>query len=123
MAAAPDPRRSHPRVRPSLGQRIEIHIMGDGFLDVLSAYDIGTGGVAVSVPHDFRGCDIDEPVNLIIKLGSDRPFAAQGIIRHLSQNAGGHMFGVQFTSIAPQHVETIRRYVEAVLAERGQTSE
>lgn len=97
--------------------------MGDGFLDVLSAYDIGIGGIAVTVPHDFRGCDIDEPVNLIIKLGSDKPFTAQGIIRHLTENSVGHMFGVQFTDIAPQHVETIRRYVEAVLAERGRITE
>jgi len=90
--------------------------MGDGFLDVLPAYDIGIGGVAVSVPHDFRGCDIDEPVNLIIKLGSDRPFRARGIIRHLSKHADGHMFGVQFTNIAPDNVERIRRYVDAALA-------
>lgn len=93
--------------------------MGNGFLDVLPAHDIGVGGVAVSVPHDFRGSDIDEPVTLVIKIGSERPFTAQGAIRHLSEHASGHMFGIQFTKIAPEHAERIRRYVEAVLAERG----
>lgn len=93
--------------------------MGSGFLDVLPAYDIGVGGVAVSVPHDFQGSDIDEPVNLIIKIGSERPFTARGVIRHLSKHAHGHMFGVQFTQISAEHVERIRRYVEAVLAEGG----
>jgi len=95
--------------------------MGEGFLDVLPAYDIGIGGVAVSVSHDFRGCDIDEPVKLIITIGSDRPFSAQGIIRHLSKHASGHLYGVQFTKIAVGHVRRIQRYVEAVLAEGGES--
>lgn len=95
--------------------------MGDGFLDVLPAYDIGIGGMAVSVPHDFRGCDINEPVKLIITIGSDRPFSAQGIIRHLSKHAGAHLFGVQFTKIAAENVQRIQRYVEAALAEGGES--
>jgi hypothetical protein len=93
--------------------------MGEEFLDVLSARDISVGGVAVCVPHDFQGCDIDRPVELLIKIGREKPFTARGVIRHLSKNTGNHFFGVQFTQIAAEHVEQIRHYVEHRLAEGG----
>jgi hypothetical protein len=94
--------------------------MGEGFLEVLAARDIGVGGVAVCVPHDFRGCDIDRPVELVIKIGHEKPFMARGVIRHLSKAPADHFFGVKFTKVAPEHLEQIRRYVVRRLAEGGE---
>ncbi len=112
-------KREHARVRPAPGTTIEVHLMGDGFLEVLNARDISVGGVAVFVPHDFGGCDIDAPIDVIVKLGSDKPFTARGIIRHLSTKAGDHFFGVQFTRVSDENLARIGRYVERRLAQGG----
>ena len=117
--AEPDRNREHPRVRPAPGQTIELHIMGDGFLEVLQARDISIGGVAVFVSHDFSGCHIDDPVDVIVKLGQERPFTARGVIRHLSRHSSDHFFGVKFVDLSADNLERIRRYVERRLAEGG----
>ena len=119
MGAPPDAKREHARVKPASGQPIEVHIMGDGFLEVLRARDISVGGLAVFVSHDFNGCDIDDPVDVIIKLGQERPFTVRGIIRHASRHANDHFFGVKFSNLSAEHMERIRRYVERRLAEGG----
>jgi hypothetical protein len=93
--------------------------MGNGFLEVLNARDISIGGVAVFVPHDFHGCDIDDPIDVIVKLGGDKPFTARGIIRHTSNKAGDHFFGVQFTRVSDENLARIGRYVERRLAQGG----
>jgi hypothetical protein len=115
----PDRQREHPRVRPAPGQSIEVHIMGNGFLEVLPARDISIGGVAVFVSHDFSGCDINDPVDVIVKLGQERPFTTRGVIRHLSLHANDHFFGVKFINLSADNLERIRRYVERRLAEGG----
>jgi hypothetical protein len=93
--------------------------MGDGFLEVLRARDISVGGLAVFVPHDYSGCDINDPVDVIVKLGQERPFTVRGIIRHASRHANDHFFGVKFTNLSADNTERIRRYVERRLAEGG----
>jgi hypothetical protein len=111
--------REHPRVRPLPGTTIEVHIMGSGFLEVLSARDISVGGVAIVVPHDFSGSSIDDPVDVIVKLGSEKPFTARGVIRHLSKNAGDHFFGVQFIGLSDENLARVQRYVDKRLAQGG----
>jgi hypothetical protein len=93
--------------------------MGDGFLEVLRARDISEGGVAVFVSHDFQGCQIDAPVDVIVKLGADKPFTARGIIRHLSAQANDHFFGVKFIRVSDENLAKIRKYVERRLAQGG----
>jgi len=116
----PGKQREHLRVRPAPGTKIEIHLMGAGFLEVLHARDISEGGVAVFVPHDFGGCDIDDPVDVIVKLGHEKPFTARGIIRHLSKGSSSdHFFGVQFTRISDDNLARIRQYVDRRLAQGG----
>ena len=117
--ADPGKQREHARVRPAPGTKIEIHLMGDGFLEVLDARDISEGGVAVFVPHDFSGCSIDAPVDVIVKLGPEKPFTVRGIIRHLSKSASDHFFGVKFTRISDANLVRLRQYVEKRLAQGG----
>ncbi len=94
--------------------------MGTGFLEVLRARDISEGGVAVFVAHDFSGCAIDDPVDVIVKLGREKPFTARGVIRHLSKGEGNHFFGVKFVRISDENLARIRQYVERRLAEGGE---
>jgi hypothetical protein len=85
----------------------------------LRARDISEGGVAVFVPHDFQGCQIDDPVDVIVKLGSEKPFTARGIVRHLSAQANDHFFGVKFIRVSDENLAKIRKYVERRLAQGG----
>ena len=109
-------------MRPAPGTRIEVQIMGSGFLEVLNARDISVAGIGVFVAHDFTGCAIDDPVDLIVKLGSDKPFSARGVIVHKSTSASDHFFGVKFTRIADDHLEKLRQYVERRLAQGGEAN-
>jgi c-di-GMP-binding flagellar brake protein YcgR len=117
--AQPATQREHPRVKPAAGQHIEVHIMGAGFLEVLRARDISIGGLAVIVAHGFRGYDINDPVDLVVKLGLERPFSARGIIRHQSKQASVPFFGIKFTEISADNLERVRRYVDKRLGEGG----
>ena len=94
--------------------------MGNGFLEVLRARDISVGGVAVFVAHDFQGCSIDDPVDVIVKLGHEKPFTARGIIRHSSAAANDHFFGVKFVKISDDNLARIRQYVDRRLAQGGE---
>ena len=111
--------REHPRVTPAPGSRIEVHIMGTGFLEVLHARDISVAGIGVFVAHDFVGCATDDPVELVVKLGPEKPFSARGVIVHMSKIAGDHFFGLNFTQIGDDHLDKIRRYVERRLGQGG----
>ncbi len=109
--------RKAPRARPLDAEPVRIDIMGDGFLEVLVARDISVGGVGVFVRHDFQGCDIDSEVELIVKLGAERPFKARGVIRHGVRQGAKHFFGVEFVELGEQHRELVQGYVERCLKE------
>ena len=93
--------------------------MGAGFLEVLHARDISVGGVAVFVAHDFKGYDIDDPVDVIVKLGHEKSFTVRGVIVHLSARANDHFFGVRFMNISPENLARVQQYVERGLAQSG----
>jgi hypothetical protein len=107
--------RKDPRARPLDEAPVRIDIMGEGFLEVLVARDIGVGGVGVFVPHDFHGCDIDSEVDLIVKVGGARPFKTRGAIRHRGSRGTSHFYGVEFVGLSPEQREIIGKYVDACL--------
>lgn len=113
--------RTHARVRPSPRAPIEIQVMGDGFLDILVARDISLGGLGVHVEHNFVGCNIEESVDLVIKLPHEKAFIARGCVRHLTSLESSHLFGVQFTQLPPGGERLIEAYVRQRLAEGGGT--
>lgn len=93
---------------------LEVHIMGDAFLDVLFAKDISVSGVGVHVHHRFRGCNIDNEVDLILKLVNEEPFKAKGIIRNkkeIEDSPDKGYFSVEFTDIANQSTSIIDGFV------------
>jgi hypothetical protein len=92
---------------------VRVDIMGNGFLEVLSARDVSVGGLGVSVPHGFVGCDTNSQVDLIVTLGRGRPFKTRGVIRHSSRSGADHVFGVEFIALAPEHLALVEAYVAA----------
>jgi c-di-GMP-binding flagellar brake protein YcgR len=106
-------KRRHERIVPDENDPIEIQIMGSGFLDEINARDISISGIGILVPSAFEGCNIDEPVELIITLPRVRSFKAKGIIRHSNaQLTQKGIFGVEFTWIEPNHKDDIPQYID-----------
>ena len=95
-------------------QPIEVQIMGDVFLDILKAKDISTNGIGVHVPHEFRGCNINDEVDLILTLSNERPFNAKGVIINSSSSSGGY-FSVEFTGITSENKNLIYNYIHTRL--------
>jgi hypothetical protein len=110
------------RVQADPSAPIRVDIMGRGFLDVLSARDISIGGLGISVPHGFAGCDIDSEVELIITLGRTRPFKARGAIRHHGRPGSEHVFGVEFTTLSSEQQQAIEAYIGSCLRRRSRRS-
>jgi hypothetical protein len=107
--------RKNPRARPLDAAPVRVDIRGEGFLEVLVARDISVGGIGVFVPHDFHGCDLDSEVDLIVKVGTARPFKTRGVIRHRAQQGAAHFYGVEFVGLAPEQQEVVAQYVESCL--------
>ncbi len=108
--------RQKQRVRPGLGDPVEIQIMGTDFLDIFLARDVSETGMGIEVPYKFEGCDIDHPIELIITLPPDNCFKASGIIRHSDVKLSKQgIFGVEFISIQHGHENDIKIYINEML--------
>jgi c-di-GMP-binding flagellar brake protein YcgR len=106
------PIRPYRRVQPPPSEPIEVQILSETSIDILHARDISIGGVGVYVPHGFRGCKIEDELDLVITLPRTRTFSAKGVIRHVTgvPDLSGY-FGVEFTYVAPEHRALIQEYV------------
>lgn len=102
------------RVPTEDDQPIEVQIMGDVFLDILKAKDISTNGIGVHVPHEFKGCNINDEVDLILTLSNERPFNAKGVIIQSSSSSRGY-FSVEFTGITSENKNLIYNYIHTKL--------
>ncbi len=104
-------KRKYPRVRTGSGD-VEVHIMGPGFLEVLAAEDISEGGIQVRCVHRFAGCDIGQPVELVLKLRGAPSFLARGKILHIrDKGEKGEFFGVKFSELTQKNRERLRSFV------------
>ncbi|MBU0728993.1 MAG: PilZ domain-containing protein [Proteobacteria bacterium] len=107
--------RKEKRVLPLELEPVEVQIMGDGFLDILNARDIGRNGIGIFVPPSFASAGIEKEVTLIISLPGFKSFDAAGVIMHkkLQDNDSGNIcFGINFTKIRSYDQEILRTYVE-----------
>lgn len=77
-----DNKRRNQRVVPLPLETVEVQIMGDGFLEIASAQDIGVSGVGINVPQGFEELKIIGEVELIITIPNVESFKARGIIKH-----------------------------------------
>lgn len=100
------------RVKPLDGEPVEVQIMGGGSIDILNAFDISINGIGVKLPAYFSVGDVRREVSLIISLPHSKPFAAKGILRHVTE---GDCFGVEFTSITKPALGKIQHYISEVM--------
>jgi c-di-GMP-binding flagellar brake protein YcgR len=117
--------RKNERVVPDESDPIEVQIMGDGFLEILTAKDIGPGGVGIYVEHGFQGLNIIRDVEIVISIPGEKSFKARGVIKHKRQLSNYHsekqdFFGILFTQICNKHRQLLERYVEERFEEKRQ---
>ena len=111
--------RDDTRFRPRPGSPVSVQVMGPNSLDVLLARDIALKGVGVNVPHQFRDCNVDAEVEIVITLPGQRPFLARGQVRHRTANYGdSRFFGIEFVELPSQRREQIRRYLSSGMPQR-----
>jgi hypothetical protein len=106
------------RVIPDPLNPIIVDLVGENFIDVLRAKDIGEGGLSVYVPYQFDGCIINREIEVIITLPGARSFKAGGMIRHSGKKQDLY-FGISFTYIKPEDLEELKEYIKA-RTEQGQ---
>ena len=108
-------RRHNLRVHPHANYPVYIDINGDNFVDIFRATDISSGGIGITVPHNFEGCKIDLPISMIITLPSpvSRSVTIEGKINHIV----GEKFGVEYISVETGKIKMIRRYISEQLSE------
>ncbi len=111
-------KRNQTRVIPDPQHPVIIDLVGENFIDILKAKDIGEGGLSVYVPYQFAGCMIDHEIELIITLPTFRSFKTGGLIRHKGEKQG-YYFGIAFTHIDESDLEKLRGYIKT-RAELGQ---
>lgn len=108
------------RVAPRELEPVEVQIMGEGFLDILHAKDIGESGISLFVPPHYSSAQSKKEVTLIIAVPGFRSFEAGGVIRHTGikvHERNRRCFGIQFTKIAPEHQKLLDNYVKKRLAD------
>ena len=103
-------KRKKVRVIPDPQHPVIIDLVGENFIDVLRAKDIGEGGLSVYVPYQFNGCAIDREIELIITLPQIRSFKAAGMIRYKEQKQDFY-FGICFTRIERKDLEKLKGYI------------
>jgi hypothetical protein len=99
------------RVIPDPLNPIIIDLVGENFIDILKAKDIGEGGLSVYVPYQFTGCIIDREIELIITLPKVRSFKTRALIRHKGEKQGFY-FGIAFINIEEKDLKELKGYIK-----------
>lgn len=116
-------KRRYPRVSPEKGRPIRVDINGVDFLEIVYADNLSEGGLAMVVPHEFKGCRIDQPVSLIVSLPEPERanISVSGTIRYISYTR--QTFGVAFVNLKKEDRKKIQRYVSYRLGQEDRPLE
>lgn len=117
MVAAYHNRRQFIRVEPEPNAPVRVDINGTDFIETIKAIDISEGGIGIEVPHNFRGCHVDQPASFVIHLPKpiNKFFRVDGMIRHVRH----HSFGVHFTNMNDRSRALVRSYIALGVKKRG----
>ena len=94
------------RVKPDPCSPIEVHIIGETFLETLTAIDISISGIGLRAPLRLK----DLKSKVCIKIPKFNQFAAMGKI--IPHSINDQYIGIEFTRILSKDVLSIQRYVD-----------
>ena len=105
----PKNRRRYFRAVPEEEHPIHLDINGENFIEVLTAASISQKGIGIRVPHGFKGCKINKPVELVLSL--PYPINQDILISGEIKYVANLMFGVIFTKTSSENNKAIRQYI------------
>jgi hypothetical protein len=106
----PKNRRRYFRAAPEEEHPIHLDINGENFIEVLTAASISQKGIGIRVPHGFKGCKINKPVELVLSL--PYPINQDILISGEIKYVANLMFGVIFTKTSSENNKMIRQYIK-----------
>ena len=106
----PKTRRRYFRAVPEAEHPIHLDINGENFIEILTAVSISQEGIGIRVPHGFKGCEINNQVELVLSLPYpiNQSIVIFGEIRYVANL----MFGVIFTKMSSENNKIIRKYIK-----------
>ncbi|MCW8962547.1 MAG: PilZ domain-containing protein [Gammaproteobacteria bacterium] len=106
---SPEKRRTK-RVIPSPDQPVHVELKGSDFIEGTTAVNVSQEGIGISVPHGFKGYNLDEVFDIIIKLPEpvSRSFSTTAKVIHHQ----GNNFGVQFENLETEDKEDLWAYID-----------
>ena len=102
-------KREEIRIIPHENFPIWAELPGKHFKEKLKVKDISTGGIGVFIPNEFRGCEIDNEVDIRIFLPGENPFKVKAVIRHTALD--DTYFGAQFSDLDKDQRKKIELYI------------
>ena len=106
----PKNRRRYFRAVPEAEHLIHLDINGENFIEILTAISISQKGIGIRVPHGFKGCKINKPVELVLSL--PYPINQDILISGEIKYVANLMFGVIFTKTSSENNKMIRQYIK-----------
>jgi hypothetical protein len=104
------------RAVPLDSEPLEIQIIGSDFIDIIFADNVSFGGMGITIPHRFEGCNIDSPVEIVIAIPGGGSHKAKGIIRHTnSTETKRGIFGLEIKEMDDEGMVAYHRYVDELL--------
>jgi hypothetical protein len=97
------------RIEPEEEQPIRVDLNGENFLDILYAKDISEQGIGIQVNHDFEGCEINQPVSMIVSL--PYPYKCSFTVKAQIKYVSGHNFGAIFHELTRKDKKNIQQYI------------
>ena len=106
----PKNRRKYFRAVPEEGHPIHLDINGENFIETLTPVSISQKGIGISVPHGFKGCEINKQVELVLSFPYpiNQDIRVFGKIRYITNL----MFGIIFTEMSSEDNKIIRKYIK-----------
>ena len=106
----PKNRRRYFRAVPEKEYPIHLDINGENFIEILTAVSISQKGIGIKVPHGFKGCKINNAVELVLSLPYpiNQDIVIFGNIKYVTNQ----IFGVIFTKTSIENNKIIRNYIK-----------
>ncbi|HLE11725.1 MAG: hypothetical protein A2504_15495 [Bdellovibrionales bacterium RIFOXYD12_FULL_39_22] len=103
-------KRKETRIHPKTDEPVIVELVGKDFNgQMIYAKDISVGGICVATPSYFRGCDIDEEIEMNIQLPGEKAFRVLAIIRHTELDDS--YFGAVFIEMDKESKAKLAQYI------------
>ncbi len=103
-------RRKYFRAVPEKKHPVLLDINGENFIEMLTAVSLSQEGVGIRVPHGFKGCEINNEVELVLSL--PYPINQSILIFGKIKYINSLKFGISFNKMSSESKKIIREYIQ-----------